>query len=255
MTKFSANLGFLWTELSLTKAIEAAALHGFDAVECHFPYLTPASEVAAVLSKTKLQMLGLNTIKGDAAKGENGLCALPDRIADARASIDQAIDYAHAINTPNVHVMAGIAAGAAADKTFLDNLHYATEKANPLGITILIEPLNPFDAPGYYLNNTTQAEAIIKEIAGDNVKLMFDCYHVQVIEGDVTRRMEQLLPIIGHIQIASAPDRAEPDSGELDYRYVLKAAKNMGYTSPIGAEYRPNSTTESGLGWLKILNQ
>ncbi len=254
MTKFSANLGFLWTELSLTKAIEAAAQHGFDAVECHFPYLTPASEVAATLTKTKLQMLGLNTIKGDAEKGENGLCALPDRITDARASIDQAIEYAHAISTPNVHLMAGVASGAQADIAFLDNLRYATAKAKPLGITILIEPLNPYDAPGYYLNNTAQAEAIIQTIATDNLKLMFDCYHVQVIEGDVTRRMEQLLPIIGHIQIASVPDRSEPDSGELDYRYVLHAAKNMGYTSPIGAEYKPSGKTEEQLEWLNTLN-
>ncbi len=255
MIQLSANLGFLWTELTLTQAIEAAANNGFEAVECHFPYTTPTTDVKATLAKTGLQMLGLNTIKGDAANGENGLCALPDRLTEARAAIDQAIHYADKIGTPNVHVMAGVATGRAADKTFIDNLRYATTKAAPLGITILIEPLNSYDAPDYYLNNTAQAANIIETIDADNLKLMFDCYHVQVIEGDVVRRMRNLQSIIGHIQIAAAPDRTEPDNGELDYRYVFEAIDAMGYTQPVGAEYKPVSTTESGLGWMKSLRR
>lgn len=253
MTKFSANLGFLFTELSLTEGIHASAKHGFDAVECHFPYSVPASDTKTALEKTGLKMLGLNTIKGDEAQGDNGLLAIPERVEAARASIEQSIAYAVEIGTPNIHVMAGNASGTAADKCYLDNLRYATSQAAQHGINILIEPLNPYDAPGYYLNNTAQAQTIIETIAADNLKLMFDCYHVQIIEGDVCRRMKSLLPLIGHIQIASVPDRSEPDSGELNYRYILDAIQEMGYTAPVGAEYKPSRSTEAGLGWLNTL--
>jgi len=251
--KFSANLGFLFTELSLTEGIEAATNHGFDAVECHFPYATPAAVTKAALEKTGLKMLGLNTIKGDESKGDNGLCAIPHRVAEARAAIDQSVEYAAQIDTPNIHVMAGISSGAAADDCYLENLSYATSKAAKHGINILIEPLNPYDAPGYYLNSTTQAEKVIEKVAADNLKLMFDCYHVQIIEGDVCRRMKALLPLIGHIQIASVPARAEPDVGELNYRYVMDAITELGYQAPIGAEYKPATTTVDGLGWVQGL--
>lgn len=253
MPKFSANLGFLFTELSLPDGIVAAAKHGFDAVECHFPYSFPSSDVIAALDKTNLKMLGLNTVKGDETKGDNGLSAIPDRTSEARAAIDQSIAYAAEIGTPNIHVMAGNASGTAAEKCYLDNLRYATTQAAQHDINILIEPLNPYDATGYFLNDTTQAEKIIETIAADNLKLMFDCYHVQIIEGDVCRRMKALLPLIGHIQIASVPDRAEPDTGELNYRYVMDAIQELGYTAPIGAEYKPASSTEAGLGWLDKL--
>lgn len=253
MTKFSANLGFLWTDLSLPDAIKAAATAGFDAVECHFPYQTPTADTNAALQSTGLKMLGLNTIKGDETRGDNGLCALPDRTVEAKAAIDQAIEYAAATNTPNVHVMAGIASGDAATETYLDNLRYATAQASQHNITILIEPLNPYDAPGYYLHSTTHAEEIIEKVSAGNLKLMFDCYHVQIIEGDVCRRMEKLLPIIGHIQIASVPHRAEPDSGELDYRYVLKSIAQAGFTAAIGAEYKPSGNTANNLNWMKTI--
>ena len=253
MTKFSANLGFLFTELPLPDAIESAAHHGFDAVECHFPYSTPADDTIAALKKTGLRMLGLNTIKGDESKGDNGLCALPERIEEARVSIDQAIDYAALIDTPNIHVMAGNASGAAANKTYLDNLHYATSKAKKHNINILIEPLNPYDAPGYYLNTTDQAVKVIEAVGAENLKLMFDCYHVQIIEGDVCRRIKTLLPIIGHIQIASVPARAEPDNGELDYSYVLGVLNELDFKAPVGAEYKPAASTEAGLEWMQKL--
>ena len=253
MTKFSANLGFLFTELSLTEGIVASAKHGFDAVECHFPYATPATDTKAALDKAGLKMLGLNTIKGNEANSDNGLCAIPERKTEAIAAIDQAVEYAALTDTPNVHVMSGIASGAAAESCYLENLRYATDKAAAHGITILIEPLNPYDAPGYFLNSTSHAERIIETVAADNLKLMFDCYHVQIIEGDVCRRMTTLLPLIGHIQIASVPDRAEPDSGELNYRYVLDAIKELGYNNPIGAEYKPASTTADGLVWMNSL--
>lgn len=252
--KFSANLGLLWKELSLSDAIRAAKKAGFDAVECHWPYDTPTNVVNDVLAETGLVMLGLNTSPGDLAKGEFGLAALSGREVDARAAIDQALDYAVSINAPNVHVMAGFASGKKAHDTFVNNLRYAVDKAAELGITILIEPLNHCDAPGYFLQNSSQAQAIIKAIAADNLKLMFDCYHVQIMEGDISRRLQNLLPIIGHIQFASVPERAEPDRGELNYHYVFDVLREIGYDQPLGAEYKPASTTEAGLGWLSHLS-
>lgn len=253
MTRFSANLGFLWNELPLPDAIRAAGKAGFDAVECHWPYDTPSQDVVDALAETRLAMLGLNTMRGDVAAGENGLSALAGREAEARAAIDQAIEYALSIETPNIHVMAGFAQGGAAHETFIANLRYATARAEPRGITILIEPLNHYDAPNYFLRTSTQAAAIIHEVGADNLKLMFDCYHLQIMEGDISRRLAALMPIIGHIQIASVPDRAEPDSGELDYRHVLKLIADMGYTAPIGAEYKPRTSTDEGLGWMSAL--
>jgi 2-dehydrotetronate isomerase len=253
MTRFSANLGFLWTEHALPDAIRAAKKAGFDAVECHWPYDTPAATIAGTLGETGLTMLGLNTVRGNVAGGENGLCALVDREAEARAAIDQAIDYAVAIKTPNIHVMAGFAEGATAHKTFVENLRYALSNAQPHGITILIEPLSRYAAPNYFLRTSEQAKAIIDEVASDGLKLMFDCYHIQTMEGDISRRLKLLQPIIGHIQIASVPDRAEPDAGELDYRHILKVLEEIGYTAPIGAEYKPRSTTDEGLGWMTLL--
>lgn len=242
--KFSANLGFLWADRPLPAAIHAAKSAGFDAVECHWPYGTPAQDVLSALNETGLKMLGLNTMRGHTGGGENGLCALPNRENDARQTIDQALDYARATGTRAVHVMAGNAIGPQAQATFVANLTYACAQAGDK--TILIEPLNPRNAPGYFLNSTSQACDIIRAVGAPNLRLMFDCYHVQIIEGDVTRRLTELLPLIGHIQIASVPDRGTPDHGELDYSFVLAHIAKLGWTAPIGAEYLPSQD----LGWL-----
>ncbi|MEP1208967.1 MAG: TIM barrel protein [Rhizobiaceae bacterium] len=253
MTRFSANLGFMWTDRTLPEAIYAAKAAGFDAVECHFPYDTPASEVIQALKETGLKMLGLNTIPGNPENGDNGLAALPDRIDDARRAIDQAISYAAEIGTPNIHVLAGKASGEAAHAMFISNLIYATQQAAKNGQTILIEPLNKYAAPGYFLTTTQQASNIIEEVDANNLKLMFDCYHVQLMEGDLSHRFEQLLPLIGHVQFASVPDRGEPDDGEVNYRYLFKRIRELGYTAPLGAEYRPKGDTDATLGWMKSL--
>ena len=249
MIKFSANLGFLWTELTLPDAIHAAKAAGFDAVECHWPYATPAAEIQKALSDTRLTMLGLNTVRGN--PGENGLSALPGRGTEARAAIDQAIEYAQATGTPKIHVMAGFASGPEADAIFAENLRYACTAAPEL--TMLIEPLNHHDAPGYFLNTSAQAKAIIETLALPNLKLMFDCYHLQIMEGDLTRRLTALLPVIGHIQIAGVPSRAEPDRGEVDFAHILNHIDSLGYAAPIGAEYKPAAGTDAGLGWIKAL--
>jgi hydroxypyruvate isomerase len=254
--RFSANLGFLWADIPLPQAIRAAKAAGFDAVECHWPYDTPAEAVIDALSETGLSMLGINTRRGDAATGEMGLSALPDRTAEAQEAIDEAVAYARAIGAGNIHVMAGFADGPEAHAAFVGNLRHACASAAPHGITILIEPLNRHDAPGYFLKTTSQAAAIIEKVSAPNLKLMFDCYHVQRTEGDLSRRrLADLKPLIGHIQFASVPDRGAPDHGEVDYRHVFRVIDELGYAAPLGAEYRVSGRTEDTLGWLAAMNR
>jgi 2-dehydrotetronate isomerase len=194
-------------------------------------------------------MLGINTRRGIAAAGENGLAALPGREADARVVIDEALAYAKAISAGAIHVMAGHSSGPRARRAFCDNLAYACDAAGD-NVTILIEPLNHYNAPCYFLNSTGQAADIIREVGKPNLKLMFDFFHIQIMEGDVTRRFEHLLPLIGHVQIASVPDRREPDHGELDYSHVLARIAASGWAHPIGAEYMPQNTANPDVSWL-----
>jgi hydroxypyruvate isomerase len=243
--RFSANLGFLWPDLPLADAIRAAHAAGFDAVECHWPYDQPLAAVKAALKDTGLPMLGLNTVRG--APGENGLAALPEREDEARAAIDQAIAYAQEWEAQAIHVMAGFAKGETAHRTFLRNLEYACAATDK---TILIEPLNANDAPGYFLRATDQAAGIIKEVGAPNLRLMFDCYHVGRTEGDVCTRLSALLPLIGHIQFASVPDRGTPDQGELDYAHIFAHIAQLGWDRPLGAEYKPTGKTADSLGWM-----
>jgi hydroxypyruvate isomerase len=251
--RFSANLGFLWSELSLPDAIRAAKAAGFDAVECHWPYDVPALDVKATLHETGLEMLGLNTRRGTVDAGDNGLSAVPDRVEEARTAIDEAIAYATAIGASNIHVMAGVANGPEAHKTFVSNLTYACAQAASHAITILIEPLNTYDAPGYFLTTTDQALEIISAVGAPNLKLMFDCYHVQRMEGDLTQRIETLLASIGHIQFASVPDRGAPDRGEINYGHMFGVISDLGYQAPLGAEYKPGGDTGATLGWMTKL--
>lgn len=251
MPQFSANLGFLYNELSLLDAIAAAGYAGFAAVECHWPYATPASQVKQAMADHHLPMLGLNTQRGDVTAGDNGIAAVPGRESEARHFIDEALDYALAIDCKNVHVMAGVThQHPDAEATFQANLVYASNKAAKSGQTILIEPLNIHDAPGYHLNTLDAALATLAAIAKDNVKVMFDCYHLQIMQGDLTRRLRDNLSSIGHIQIAGVPDRAEPDQGELHYVNLLSSIDAMGWKTPIGAEYKPRNGTSAGLGWM-----
>ena len=252
MTQFSANLGFLWSDRSLVAAIHAAHAAGFDAVECHWPYDHDPADVKAALDDTGLAMLGLNTRRGDVAAGDNGLAALPGREGEARAAIDDAIIYANAINTPNIHVMAGFAEGMPAEACFIDNLRYATAAAPD--ITFLIEPLNHHDAPGYFLNHSNRARRVIEAVGAPNLKMMFDCYHIQILEGDLTRRLSTNLDITGHIQFAGVPSRGRPDDGEINYRHIFAHIAEIGYDAPLGAEYKPeNGDTDASLGWMTTL--
>lgn len=225
-------------------AIRAAAAAGFDAVECHWPYDTPPDQVRAALTETGLPMLGLNTRPGEGF----GLAALPGREEEARAAIDEAIAYARATGTQAIHVMAGIAAGPQARDAFIANLRHACAAAQ--GLIFLIEPLNTRDTPGYFLTSTDQARAIIEEVNHPALRLMFDCYHMQIMEGDVAGRLAALLPLIGHVQIAAVPDRGAPDHGDLDYARVFATLARLGYDRPLGAEYKVTGATEASLGWL-----
>ncbi|MEL6477565.1 MAG: TIM barrel protein [Pseudomonadota bacterium] len=252
---FSANLGFLWTDLSLPDAIRAAKRAGFDAVECHFPYDQDPIAVAEALAETGLSMLGLNTVRGDIAAGDFGLSALPGREAEARAAIVQAVGYARQIGAGAVHVMAGRAEGDAARATYRDNLAHAADLAGAEGIDVLIEPINTRDVAGYHLNLVEDGAALIADLGRPNLRLMLDCYHTQIMQGDLTRRIEAHLPVIGHIQIAGVPDRGEPDGGEIAYDRLLPALRAMGYCGHFGAEYRPAGEVEEGLGWLPVLQK
>ena len=248
MPAFSANLGFLWTDRPLADAIRAAKAAGFDAVECHWPYDQPLTDVQAALNETGLTMLGLNTVRGPL---NAGMAALPDSISEARAAIDQALEYGSAIGAGSVHVMAGQSDGEEAEATYLENLRYASEQAGAKGMSILIEPLNPFDMPGYFLRDTVHAVELLQRLNLPNVKLMFDCYHVGRTEGDVIARFDACLPYIGHVQFAAVPDRGAPDHGEVDYAEIFAHIDKTGWKIPLGAEYKVAGSTDETLGWMK----
>ena len=251
MIKWSANLGFLWTDRPLPEAVRAAHNAGFNAVECHWPYDCDPQQLKAVLDQTGLPMLGLNTRRGDLSAGENGLAAVPGREEEAKAYIDEAFAYASAIGCANIHVMAGLTdQSKAADEAFQENLRYAAQKAELVGLTILIEPLNHRDAPSYHLQSVEASAKVLSAINSDRIKIMFDFYHIQILQGDVLNRFKVHLPFIGHVQIASVPERAEPDRGELNYVNLISAIYEAGYQGYVGAEYKPIMDTDRGLGWL-----
>ncbi|MFA7432941.1 MAG: TIM barrel protein [Gemmobacter sp.] len=256
--RFSANLGLLFTGLPLPDAIRAAARAGFDAVECHFPRDIPTGEVRRALDETGLPMLSLNTSPGDRAAGEFGLAALPGREAEARAAIAGAVDYAAGIGCPMVHVMPGIASGPQADRAFRANLAHACDLAAPHEITVLIEPINPVDVPGYHLASLDHAAGLLRRLDRPNLRIMFDCYHIARISGgsgaDVLALFTAHRPDIGHVQFAAVPDRGEPDRGGLRYDRLLPAMAALGWTGAFGAEYHPRGgDTLAGLDWLAAL--
>ena len=250
MTRFSANLGFLWTELELPDAIRAAKRAGFDAVECHWPYAVDPETVSQALADTGLRMLNINTIRGDIGVGEFGTAALPGRERETRAAIDQAIAYSAKIGNPDIHVLPGITNDPNAREVFLRNLEYACGQAADHGITILIEPVSTGDVPGYFLTTTDQAMQLVNMSGANNLRMMFDCYHIFMMEGDVTGRLEAVYPAVRHVQFSSPPGRDWPDRGLLDFEAIFRRLKELGHRRPPGAEYRPGGPTEESLGWL-----
>lgn len=256
MIRLSANLGFLWPDRPLLDRIDAAAAAGFGAIELHWPYAVPAPDVRARCDAHGLALLGVNTVPGDLARGDFGLGALPGRQAEFQAAVDQAIAYCAEANGRFVHCMAGKVPAdgkAAARAVFIDNLREAAAKAEPHGLTLLLEPMNPRDAPDYLIGTTSEGTALVSAVARANVRLMFDCYHVAMSEGDVLGELAAALPLVSHVQIASVPDRVEPDEGRLAYAPVFAALERWGYEGWVGAEYRPRWDTDAGLGWMKAV--
>ena len=251
MQRFSANLGFLFTDHSLPDAVVKASECGFAAVECHFPYATDPDELRAALKAAELPLLSLNTWPGDRAAGDFGLAAMPDREGEARAEIDRALDYAVAAGAHSVHVMAGRTdGGPEARRAYAASLEHACERAQPYGLTVLIEPINTRDVPGYHLTTVEQAAAVITEIGAPNLRLLFDCYHMQIMGGDLLGRFRDHLRHIGHVQIAGVPGRGVPIPSEIDYAFLLPEMARAGYGGWIGAEYKPAGRTEESLGWM-----
>jgi len=255
MIKLAANLSWLYQDIPFLDRLDAAAAHGFKAVEFMSPYEFPAEEIASRLKRHGLTQALFNLPAGDWANGERGLAALPGREAAFEQSAETALSYARALGCRTLHVMAGlIPAGgdeAAMHRTYVANVRKAAKRAAADGVTLVLEPINRRDIPGYFMNTTTQAAKVIEEVGEKNVQIQFDLYHCQVTEGDLLKRGEKLLPLIGHIQIAGNPDRNEPDIGEANHVYVLQGLDRAGYAGYVGLEYRPKTTTAAGLGWAR----
>lgn len=252
MLRFSANLGFLWAQLPLLERIERAAASQFRAIELHWPYETPASEVKAACARLGVTLLAANAPIGDASLGESGLAALPGRETDFKKSFEQSLAWCVAAGASAIHVLPGIVTNAdheLASNTLIRNLQWAADLATQEGVTLLLEAINQRDKPGYFYSTQAASNAIREQSGRDNIKLMFDVYHVGVAEGDILTKLAQYMPHIGHIQIAAVPSRAEPDEGEVAYSAVFQRIEALGYKGWIGCEYKPRSSVEAGLSW------
>jgi hydroxypyruvate isomerase len=260
MPRFAANLSMLYNEHAFLDRFAAAAADGFTAVEYAFPYPFAANELAARLRDQGLEQVLFNGPPGDWDHGARGTACLPGREDEFKRGIDQALTYAAAQHCPRVHVMAGLAPAdadrAALHATYRSNLAWAAAQAAPHGIEVLIEPINPRDIPGFFLNRQDHAHEIVAEIGAANLKVQMDLYHCQIVEGDLAKKLERYLPAgaVGHLQIAGVPERHEPDLGEVNYRYLFELIDRLGYTGWIGAEYRPRISTpggtSAGLAWF-----
>ena len=253
MPHFAANLSMMFTEWRFLDRFAAAADAGFSAVEFLFPYEHPASAVGERLRRAGLTQALFNLPPGDWAAGERGLAALPGREAELDAGLERALPYAEATAAKTLHLMAGIADAAelAAHVSYRRAVTRVAARLAERGITLVLEPINGRDMPGYFLNSVDAAAALIRELALPNLKLQFDLYHCQIIHGDVTTRLRQMMPLVGHVQIASVPSRNEPDGEELAYPFLFGELDRLGYEGFVGCEYRPRTNTAAGLDWFK----
>ena len=255
MPKFAANLTMMFNEVPFPERFAAASKAGFKAVEFLFPYDHPATDVARWLKDAGLINILFNMPPGDFAAGERGIASIPGREAEFRAGVAKALEYAAALGTPTIHIMAGLLpAGADRAKhhaVFVDNLRYAAKALAAKGLDLVIEPINPRDIPGYFINTQAQGHAVREEVGEANLKVQMDFYHAQIVEGDLSMTFKKYFDNIGHIQIASVPARHEPDEGEINYPHIFALLDEMGYKGWVGLEYRPRGKTEDGLGWFK----
>jgi hydroxypyruvate isomerase len=253
MPRLCANLGFLFGEVPLLDRFDAAARAGFTGVEYGSPYEFPAAELRSRLNAAGLTQVLINAPAGNRAAGERGLACLPGRIEAFRDTLKQALDYAAALDCRLVHVMAGVPPESVAPDTaaalYAAHLAWATELALAAGVKCVIEPLNPRDAPGYLLRTQEHGAAIVAAIGHDRLGLQFDIYHCQIAQGDVTRRLEALMPVIDHMQLADVPGRHEPGTGEIGWDFLFRRIDELGYAGWIGCEYSPLGDTVAGLAW------
>ena len=258
MPKFAANLTMLFTELPFMERFAAARAAGFEAVEYLFPYDYRPEELVAALKDNGLKQVLHNLPAGDWAAGERGIACHAGRTAEFREGVNRAISYATALGCPQVNCLAGKlpdgASSAQAHATLVSNLRFAASALKAAGIRLLIEPINTFDIPGFFLSRTSQAAALIGEVGSDNLFIQYDIYHMQRMEGELANTLSKHMARIGHIQLADNPGRNEPGTGEINYAWLFKHIDAAGYTGWIGCEYKPKTTTTEGLGWLKGAN-
>jgi len=257
--RFAANLSLLYPEHDFLGRYAAAAADGFKGVEMLFPYSWPKEELAGRLREHGLEQVLFNAPPGDMEQGDRGIASLPGRREEFRSGIERALEYAQALDCRRIHVMAGKHLPAEQARrqhdTYLENLDWAASRAATAGCTLLIEPINQRDMPGYFLRTQAQAHDIVQALGHPNVKVQMDLYHCQISEGDIETRLRLYLPTgrVGHMQIAGVPRRHEPDRGELNYAHVFGVLSELGYDGWIGCEYRPAGDTRAGLAWLREL--
>ncbi|MDK1385227.1 hydroxypyruvate isomerase family protein [Sinorhizobium sp. 8-89] len=253
MPAFAANLTLMFNEWSFLDRFDAAADAGFTAVEYLFPYEAAPDAIAERLARNGLQQALFNLPPGNWAAGERGIAALPGRFDELTSGVERALDYAAATSAKRLHLMAGLADSEdeKAASCYRRSIVYTAERLAESGIDLLIEPINGRNMPGYFLNDFGTAERLIAELDLPNLKLQFDIYHRQVLHGDVTMALRRLLPMIGHIQVASIPSRHEPDGEELNYAYLFEEIDRLGYDGFVGCEYVPRGRTLDGLDWFK----
>ena len=253
MIKLAANLTMLYNEVDFLERFDAAAKSGFTGVEYLFPYAYPKEELVERLTKHKLRQVLHNLPAGDWAAGERGIACHPGRVGEFQEGVGTAIDYAQALGCKQINCLAGIApAGADREKvrgTFVANLRFAAEKLGAAGIKLLIEPVNTYDIPGFWLSRTQQALDVIRDVGSNNLHLQYDIYHMQRMEGELASTIKAHLPQIAHVQLADNPGRNEPGTGEINYRFLFGFLDAIGYDGWIGCEYKPKGKTIDGLGW------
>lgn len=259
MPRFCANLSMMFNEVPFLDRFEAAAKAGFRAVEFLFPYDHPAAELRARLDGAGLGQILFNLPPGDWDRGERGTACLPGRQQEFRDGVLRALEYAAALDCRLLHCMAGIPPAGLPQATALAlyaaNLAWAAEQAAGAGVRLALEPINQRDMPGYLLQTVEQGAAVVEALGRDRAGLQFDIYHCQVAQGDLTRRLEALMPVVAHMQVADVPGRHEPGTGEIGWDWVFAQVDAQGYAGWIGCEYRPKAGTEAGLGWLARYNR
>lgn len=259
MPKFAANLSLLFNEVPFLDRFEAAAAAGFDAVEFMFPYDFEAEDIRARLKANGLYLALFNLPAGNWAAGERGLAIYPNLVREFRESIALALKYAKALDCAKLHCLAGVAPIGgdirAMRKTYVDNLRYATNLFAADGITLLIEAINTHDVPGYFLDTTAKAADVIESVESENLRLQYDIYHMQIMEGNLTPTIDKYLKMIAHVQIADTPGRHEPGTGEINFPFIFDHLDRVGYTGWVGCEYRPSTSTHDSLGWYRVRQQ